>query len=101
MSSRFWARGSYGRDERREDGDEHEDRDEPEADERSRIAAQPRPRVFPEPALALEREPDRLELRDTHETRIRGLMIAYEMSTTRFTSTNTIATKRMPPWSTG
>ena len=101
MSSRFWARGSYGEMSGAKMATNTNDRDEPEADERARIAAQPRPRVFPQPALTLEREPDRLELRDAHETRIRGLMIAYEMSTTRFTSTNTIATKRIPPWSTG
>ena len=43
----------------------------------------------------------RLQFRDAHETRIRGLMIAYEMSTIRLTSTNTIVTKRIPPWRTG
>ena len=43
----------------------------------------------------------RLELGDAHEYRMRGLMIAYEMSTIRFTRTNTSATKRIPPWITG
>src|SRR5439155_7148366 len=36
-----------------------------------------------------------------HEYRIRGLMIAYEMSTTRLTSTKTVARKRIPAWRTG
>ena len=34
-------------------------------------------------------------------SRIRGLRSPYEMSTTRFTSTTMIATKRTPPWITG
>ena len=42
------------------------------------------------------------EFRDRHQLYlILGLMIAYEMSTNRFTSTNTIARNRIPPCSAG
>ena len=76
--------------------------DEAEADDRARVPAQPAPGVAPEAAgRRLELDLDGLELGDAHENRIRGLMIAYEMSTIRLTRTKTIARKRIPPWSTG
>ena len=80
------------RDQRREDRDDDEERDEDEADDRARVAAQPattRPTTA-RPARRLERDLDRFELGDDSSlpSRIRGLMSAYEMSTSRLTKTN-------------
>src|SRR5439155_21829951 len=91
-----------GTEQRREDGGHDEGADEEEPDESGRVPPQPRPGVDPEPACRrLERELLRFELDDAHDSLMRGLMIAYEMSTIRLTKTKTIATKRIPPWRTG
>jgi hypothetical protein len=49
--ARAWI---LGRDHRCEDGDEHEEPDQPEADERARVPPQPVPRVAPEAGGRLE-----------------------------------------------
>src|SRR5207253_6746208 len=88
---------------RREHRGEHRRRDEAEheerADDRARVPDQPAPSLAPEAARRLELDLACLELDNGHlyEYRIRGLMIAYERSTIRFTSTNTSARNRIPP----
>jgi hypothetical protein len=53
-------------------------------------------------AEACPKEESEPKASDAHQLyRIRGLMMAYEMSTSRFTRTNTSARKRIPPCSTG
>src|SRR4029079_14490462 len=92
---------------RRENGAEREQEHEREAGDRTGVAAQAAEGVAPESAgRRIERALGDLDLElgglDRHQlTRIRGLMTAYEMSTSRFTITNTTARKRIPPWSTG
>ena len=90
------------REERREDRGDDEDQDEARAEDRGRVAEEPPERVAPEAAgRRLERDLVSFQLRDAQEYLILGLMIAYEMSTSRFTTTKTKARKRIPPWSTG
>ena len=69
--------------------------------DRAGVPDQPVPGLAPEPARPFEDDLGRLELGDAHEYRIRGLMIAYEMSTIRLTSTKMNAMNRIPPWITG
>src|SRR6266496_15558 len=90
------------RDQRREDRARHEDRDEEGAEDRARVADEPVPGLTPQSGGSLDLNLSCFELGDRNQLyRMRGLMIAYEMSTSRFTRTNTIARKRMPPCKTG
>ena len=86
---------------RREEGHEEEDRDDHEADDRAGVVPEAAPRLVPEAARRLELKPSCFGFSDAHETRILGLISAYEMSTARFTSTKTSETKRIPPCRTG
>src|SRR6266536_2475830 len=96
------SRGQLWKDPARADRNRDEGSDERESDEGARIPAQDRPGVAPEPARRFELDLSGFELDDGHQlSRIRGLMIAYETSTSRFTSTKTTARKRMPPCRTG
>src|SRR4051794_32737993 len=90
------------RDPRRENGAHDEQQHEGKARDGARVATQPVPRVRPEAARPRDPNLDCLELRDGHQPyRILGLMIAYEMSTSRLTRTKTTATNMMPPCRTG
>ena len=86
---------------RREDGHDEKDRDDHEADDRAGVVPEAAPRLVPETARRLELKPSCFGFGDAQETRILGLISAYEMSTARFTSTKTSETKRIPPCRTG
>src|SRR5438067_11455465 len=94
--------GVLGRDQRREDGDGDEGRHEERPENRDRVANQPVAGLAPQPRRRLDLDLTRFEFGDAHQLyRMRGLMIAYERSTSRFTSTKTSARNRIPPCRTG
>ena len=97
------------RDQRREDRD-HDERDDEEATptiapgfcgRRYQASPQRPPPDWPSMQLTFARRFELGRRSRSAQSRIRGLMIAYEMSTTRLTRTKTTARKRIPPCSTG